>query len=282
MNSSRDIHHALNQLIVSRLPLCLPPQADSARLYALGLSNFAWMYFISERAWEEQIARTNNHGDGNTRIAQILHRAYIPALHRSARLYRDLSQLNATVSEKPEGIVQNIVTHITEVAEARPHVLLAYGWILYMALFNGGRWIRKQLAKAGPEFWGTRNFEKACLSFWHFDNSRNEDDWKRDFRASVTEAGNYLTDEEVQDVVAEAKAIFHMCKSVVLELDAISSREQQSMQLFAPQSLAAVSEPFPDMQPAKGPPALSNALLRLSIHGIAAVIVAYIWLWFMS
>lgn len=234
-----------------------------------------------EQAWEGHIACTNHHNTDNTRITQLLRRVYIPALHRSARLHRDFSGLNVAVPENPEGTVQDIVAHITDAAVARPHVLLAYGWILYMALFNGGRWIRKQLASAGPGFWGTQEFETTCLSFWHFDGYRSEEDWKQDFRARVTEAGNDLTEEEVRDVVAEAKAIFCMCKSIVVELDSTTSREQP-MQLLALPSLTATSELSSGMPLAKAAREVHAGLLHLLIHGFAAVIAAYFWVWFMT
>ncbi len=49
--------------------------------------------------------------------------------------------------------LQAFLAHIRYSVARRPHVLIAYAWVFYMALFSGGRWIRAQLHGAGERFW---------------------------------------------------------------------------------------------------------------------------------
>ena len=50
---SRSSHTALNRLIVSRLPLCLPPFTDAPTLYTVGLLHFAHVYLTFESLWAD-------------------------------------------------------------------------------------------------------------------------------------------------------------------------------------------------------------------------------------
>jgi heme oxygenase len=82
-------------------------------------------------------------------------------LRRTDRLRRDLATLAGIRSDEVDGFLaahrsdaaQAFVEHIEAVVAERPHVLVAYAFVLYMAIFSGGRWIRSVLASAGPGFW---------------------------------------------------------------------------------------------------------------------------------
>lgn len=50
--SSRSAHFLLNRLIVSRLPLALPPHATNPSIYILGLLHIAPLYTTFETVWE--------------------------------------------------------------------------------------------------------------------------------------------------------------------------------------------------------------------------------------
>ncbi|KAK7905651.1 hypothetical protein LTR67_000374 [Exophiala xenobiotica] len=111
-------------------------------------------------------------------------------------------------------------SRITAALSARPYVLLAYAWAMYLALFNGGRWIRRQLVSAGSNFWKGDAFP---LSFWDFGNGsgENEEDeaLKLRFKDSLLAASSLLTEAEKEDVIEEAKRLFDMCSEMVLFLD---------------------------------------------------------------
>jgi len=81
---------------------------------------------------------------------------------RSERLESDIKTLSGRAEEEikeqlhnisQSGITSKFIAHTTKAVIANPHVLLAYTWVLYMALFSGGRYLRASLQKAGPAFW---------------------------------------------------------------------------------------------------------------------------------
>ncbi|KAM7217837.1 hypothetical protein V8F06_006764 [Rhypophila decipiens] len=94
----------------------------------------------------------------------ILKHLHLPVLERSARLKADIRSITGwTEAETDEQIRQaaergelgKFISHIKQSINEHPHVLLAYAWVLYMALFAGGRFIRGSLENAGAEFWDT-------------------------------------------------------------------------------------------------------------------------------
>jgi heme oxygenase len=99
-----------------------------------------------------------------SRTHTLLAHLHLPGLLRTARLRADIRDLMdapeyqvddqlSTVSSS--GKVAEFTAHIKSSVESNPHVLLAYTWVLYMALFAGGRFLRASLSSAGSEFWST-------------------------------------------------------------------------------------------------------------------------------
>jgi hypothetical protein len=127
--------------------------------------------------------------------------------------------------------------------KANPHVLLAYAWVFYMALFSGGRLIRTSLQAAGPEFWTRlvhRDIDNNKLAdplsarppygsdpslygiqFLSFGGDEDGEDIKLEFKKRIAEAEILLTDEETWDIVQESVHIFNYMIDIVAELDAI-------------------------------------------------------------
>lgn len=124
-----------------------------------------------------------------------------------------------------------------EAVTSKPHLLVAYAWVMYMAVFSGGRWIRGQLVGAGEAFWrvvgdgdeeegegegeGKRGFEQAGLSFWHFVGEEDGEDIKREFKRRLASAETVLTAKERSEVVEEAVEIFRRSLLLVEELDGL-------------------------------------------------------------
>ncbi|KAE8450975.1 hypothetical protein EG329_005415 [Mollisiaceae sp. DMI_Dod_QoI] len=100
-----------------------------------------------------------------SRIHYLLSDLQLPGLSRAERLEADIRALTGTPKHKvheqlvavsQHGKLAEFLAHIKKSVEANPHVLLAYAWVLYMALFSGGRHLRAELKKAGgigPHFW---------------------------------------------------------------------------------------------------------------------------------
>lgn len=100
-----------------------------------------------------------------SRTHSLLAHLRLPGLLRAGRLRADIRVLTGTpehkIDEQLEAVSQNgrladFVTHTKHSVETNPHVLLAYAWVLYMALFSGGRYLRASLQGAGGsggDFW---------------------------------------------------------------------------------------------------------------------------------
>ena len=72
--------------------------------------------------------------------------------------------------------LMTFISHIQTSTTRKPHLLIAYAWIFYMALFSGGRWIRAQLYAAGEDFWSwkkTTTISSSSSSSSSFDGTEN-------------------------------------------------------------------------------------------------------------
>jgi hypothetical protein len=104
----------------------------------------------------------------------------------------------------------------------KPHILVAYIWVLYSAILFGGREICTQLLKAGPEFWGLSVADFASertpspLSFWNIDDNMAV---RAKLRDRILKADHLLTSQERQDVLLESKEIFRKFESITTSLD---------------------------------------------------------------
>ncbi|KAI1104895.1 heme oxygenase-like protein [Jackrogersella minutella] len=181
--ATRPVHTSLNKLIILRLRLALPPQADDASNYVQGLLHITPIYTTFESLWREILesspapvhsqlsapkdgsAPSTGAATASPRIHDLLFSTHIPTLSRSDALRADLVSLTgwteaelaaqlAEVSASP--VLQAFLSHTRRSVSAKPHVLLAYAWVLYMALFAGGRFIRASLERVDPRsaFWG--------------------------------------------------------------------------------------------------------------------------------
>jgi heme oxygenase len=238
--ATRSLHTSLNRFITSRLPLCLPPYTEDRQVYGIGLLHFSHVIFTFEQLWTNlvspdfQLPATSNL---SPELAQLLRGLRPEGLARSPRLKRDLKFLtalegdafNGLMSQYPGARVDEYCNHIRNVVSQKPHVLLAYAWCYYMAVFSGGRWIRGELLKAGEEFWhngaSQRDREKPLpledrgLAFWNFDGTEDGEDIKLLFKAKLSSAHDFFTPEQVQDIILESQNVFKYSAKLVEELD---------------------------------------------------------------
>ncbi|KAL7625785.1 hypothetical protein AAE478_005008 [Parahypoxylon ruwenzoriense] len=99
------------------------------------------------------------------RICALLSHLHIAGLSRSEALRSDLAaltgwsddalaeQMDEVAGESPA--LSEFLRHTRHAVAERPHVLVAYAWVLYLALFAGGRFIRATLERVDPGsgFW---------------------------------------------------------------------------------------------------------------------------------
>lgn len=201
------------------------------------------------------------------RLHSMLEHLQLPGLMRSGQLRADLRSLtrwpNVDVEDELEKIRQmgplaDFLDHMKRSIEDKPHVLVAYAYIFYMALFAGGRFIRASLEYAGPEFWskqpspvkptmrpcepitpveekrtdqlegdaesglgGSHGSHKAYdypLRFFHFATPSDGEDLKTEFKKRLADAEGILTTRERADIIQESVAIFDHMTLVVGQL----------------------------------------------------------------
>jgi heme oxygenase len=195
------------------------------------MSAFAEIYLTFECEWTSIIscAAEVTETTVSPRIQNLLRALYDPSLLRTARLEHDLHIL--PLQQANHNILPSFPTLASQISHrivCRPHTLLAYTWIMYLALFNGGRWIRSRLLSASasasasaPQFWPGRHTAEECLTFWHFDGDRDGEDIKDKFKARFEAVAAQLSEREKAQIVEEAVEVFQICGTVVEHLDRV-------------------------------------------------------------
>lgn len=230
--ATRKQHTELNRLIVERLALSLPPNAIDPAILGQGLTVFARIYYTFEAAWQE----LESCADEDDELRQRLVDLHIGKLCRTERLQDDIKHITTVTGIPIETTCakeqQPILDAISDSIRARPHILIAYAWVMYTAIFSGGRWIRAQLASAGPEFWtntsAIRHLDEKVhtpidelpgFSFLRFDGDNDGEDIKAEFKLRLKAADELLTTNEKEDVTYAAVTLFDDCIAMVHMLD---------------------------------------------------------------
>ena len=266
-------HAHLNRMITTCLPLAVPPHSTDPSTYSTGILHIAPIYLQFEKSWDalldasqhaDRVAKgqpSKNASQAYFRERQrditgsILQPLRVPGLRRSDRLRADIQSLTgytdklvsaALVSSGRLPSLKAFTDHIETSVVRSPHVLLAYSWVMYMAIFSGGRYLRATLQDAGEDFWtgetadpakkqstpvasedspkkygrrGDPNNVMPGLSFFHFLGDQDGEDIKLEFKRRYAELELLLTDAEKDEVVQEAHIIFDSMGAIVEELD---------------------------------------------------------------
>ncbi|KAG6291808.1 hypothetical protein E4U46_000775 [Claviceps purpurea] len=246
--ATRPIHAKLNKLIIVRLPLALPPLATNSLAYASGLMHIAPIYSTFETAWSD-ILHESDPSKVSPEVLKALDSLHLPGLMRADRLEADIQSMmgwtQAATREQlnrvcETGHLEEFVSHIRRAISSKPHVLLAYSYILFMALFAGGRYMRATLESAGEDFWqrvpsspdsqhgNEKSTTEQCgmpLRFFHFDTPLDGEDLRRDFKQRLADAEMSLSYQEKHDIVQEAICIFENLILLVAQLDDVAARD---------------------------------------------------------
>ncbi|KAI1335227.1 hypothetical protein F5Y15DRAFT_254459 [Xylariaceae sp. FL0016] len=305
--ATRSVHTKLNKLVIFRLPLAQPPQADDASQYVSGLLHVAPIYITFESLWrtlvespvpvdfnaaedthsctacepqskDDKAGTSDVHSKPSSveeahlavvcpRIHSLLSHLRLDGLQRTQPLQRDLNALTGWSSrtlveqlndaaESP--VLADFLTHTKRSVQTHPHVLLAYAWVLYMALFSGGRFIRASLESIDPSFWVPASMHppvtvvgspspsprmtikakntmgesgsqpSAPLDFFHFDTPTDGEDLKQTFKRRLAESEALLTTQEKDDIVQEARCIFDFMVRLVGALDDVCGTDREA------------------------------------------------------
>ncbi|KAF2773032.1 heme oxygenase-like protein [Teratosphaeria nubilosa] len=235
--ATRKQHTELNRLIIDRLPLGLPPHASDPALLGRGLAAFARIFFAFESVWKDiedgkhALNRLDPSQAHKYDVVSFLSFLRPAGMSRSERLRLDLGHINQKtgIDFRPTKYDEVLMTSIRARVNAEPHALIAHAWVMYMAIFSGGRWIRQQLSSPGPGFWPLPpQTEKTDIedrlhmpgfSFLSFDGTQDGEDIKADFKSRLEEAEELLTANEREEVVQAAQALFEECIDLVKDID---------------------------------------------------------------
>lgn len=174
-------HTKINRLILDRMPKAVPPQTDNPSKYITGLLHFGAAYIAFESLWQNilgihtEIAPipytypftidTSHHGETpkvTERTRHILEVAYWPTMLRAARIKADIQAMTGWPSHVVDeqirlvgtsGRLGKVLLHAQDAINAKPHLLLAYAYCLYLALLSGGSYIRTELMYIKSDFW---------------------------------------------------------------------------------------------------------------------------------
>ncbi|QIW94958.1 hypothetical protein AMS68_000476 [Peltaster fructicola] len=223
--ATRKLHTELNKLIIDRLPLALPPDTQSPARYATGLSRFAAIFVAFEEEFIALKNRPSENEDSHKDVVQQWVATLLPlGMERTARLRRDLQHLQQVSSAHidPTGI-QEERAKLRTLVQDKPHILVAYAWIMYMAIFSGGRWIRQQLSSASNDFWNTNSDEKSLdtpgFTFLSFDAANDGEELKATFKRNLAQADEILSKEEREDIVNTGEDLFQHCIELIEKID---------------------------------------------------------------
>lgn len=218
---------------------------------------------------DEQEKEKETEPKGEERAGMMKMMMDMKGMERAARLRADVDAILAAAAthgrhgtepaSRPR--LEALTDRIRAVAsspQTKPYLLLAYAWVLYMALFSGGRFIRTRLRRAGAGFWrrgpvegkpprggrGTRLEDDDVggdgvvddhdgnavvedddgegvdqhLTFWTFDGDEDGEDVKAEFRARFAAVEGTLTEGEKGEVVREAVFVMRSMLEVVGEI----------------------------------------------------------------
>ncbi|KAF8534113.1 hypothetical protein BDD12DRAFT_757981 [Trichophaea hybrida] len=226
-NNHRDLHDSVNVLVVQRFMLGL----RDYRLYREGILSFYHVYAAFERTWANLLS---NPTGIQPHIYTALRALSDPRLSRAPGIALDLAYMYGAEGFDPECApetteVQACVVHIEKTLHEKPHLMVAYAHIYYMALFAGGKILLRQLFAAKDFFpinppagsydeamaFGTNMFMFPSVEKGKAESLRVK---FKDAMETVEEA---FSEEEKTEIIQEARAIFKWNERLVLELDEI-------------------------------------------------------------
>lgn len=174
-------HTKINRLILDRMPRAVPPQTDNPSTYITGLLHFGAVYVAFESLWQSILgihteiapipytypfSNDPTHRDETPQITErtrhILEVMYWPNMLRYGRINADIRTMTGWPKRMVDEQIRSVGTtgrlarflaHVQESITAKPHLLLAYAYGLYLALLSGGSYIRTELMYLKADFW---------------------------------------------------------------------------------------------------------------------------------
>lgn len=215
---TRALHNKIDKLVTLKFALAL----RDYKIYRQGLQSFYHVFATVEKMLYLQLE------DKSSEWTPVLEKVWKPEMARRERAQQDLlfyydDDKNKFMSPiMPEQI--EFARHIEQVVTEKPHLLLAYLHVMYLALFAGGRVMRSSISRATglfPQKDGLKHEEimKLGTNFFQFDVADENTFrllYKRDYELATR---NRLTEEQKLEIIAESQYIFQQNARCVLELE---------------------------------------------------------------
>ncbi|KAI4153449.1 MAG: hypothetical protein L6R39_001566 [Caloplaca ligustica] len=169
----------------------------------------------------------------------MLQQLHLAELERAQALEDDIGLLLPSSYRDPSAenvpCLRSFERHIKDSLAKKPHLLVAYTWIFYMALFSGGRYIRAKLRAGLDSFIASIEVGKTTgLTFWEFPGEKDGEDLKVEYKKRVSALSAQLTDEERAEIVEESIHIMTTLTNVVREVAEIVPSRAIALSLEAP------------------------------------------------
>lgn len=218
-SATRSAHNKIDRSVSTKFIVAL----RDGKIYRQGLQAF---YHVFKHA-EIVIDRLINDKESG-KAGEILREFWNPLFARTEALELDLLYFYENHKEKFESPIREeqikFVQHIHEVCEEKPHLILAYCHVMYLALFAGGRLMKSSLSKATGIFptMPGQTVEDVSKNGTHLFKFDYEDDeslrlsYKRDYELATR---LNLTELEKLDIIEESKYIFDQNFKMIEELE---------------------------------------------------------------
>ncbi|KAH3673042.1 hypothetical protein WICPIJ_009928 [Wickerhamomyces pijperi] len=218
-SATRSAHNKIDRSVSTKFVVAL----RDGKIYRQGLQAF---YHVFKNA-EIEINRLMNDKESG-KAGEILREFWNPTFARTEALEKDLLYFYNNQREKFENPIREeqieFAQHIHQVCQEKPHLILAYCHVMYLALFAGGRLMKSSLSKATgifPTLPGQtiEDVSKNGTHLFKFDCDDDESlrlSYKRDYELATRLK---LTELEKLEIIEESKYIFDQNFKMIEELE---------------------------------------------------------------
>ena len=240
-------HASLESIVMSNFRKCLYPSASTPLLYAKGLSYFLGIYSNLDLAIHGHVIAPPGRPVPMNYTYLLERRASESEEDASEKMFPLFDQclmcayaLNEDVCRIEEAwkimeperlhprttpLLTSLTTDMSQRMLNKPHLMMSYAWIFYLAIFSGGRYMRASLQRSFDEAWLSRldpEVEKrqaGYLVFWTFGRDEQESDEVRaTFKRNFEGMAGKLDEDQREEVVKEAVEIMDRLIEIIEDL----------------------------------------------------------------
>lgn len=217
--NTRSEHNSINRTITLKFAIAI----RDARIYRQGIQAFYHVFRTVEELINKELSQ-----EPLSKTGEILKQIWRPEIARTAALEQDLMFFYGNDRSKFEHPIRqeqiDFVQHIYDAYKEKPHILLAYCHVMYLALFAGGKIMLSSLTRASgvfPRLDGKTTEEVSSFGTNLFKFQVEDDevlrlDYKKAYELATR---NALTEQEKLDIIDESKEIYKRNVMVVQELE---------------------------------------------------------------